>query len=100
MQRRSSQKFSESRRSIVRRYQPERAILPTINISSLGFADAHGVCQHSLKYWLKLARRRADDPQHLRDRRPLLACLLKFARLALKLFFQIGNRRMAAARGY
>ena len=84
----------------MRRYQPERAILPTINISSLGFADAHGVCQHGLKYWLQLAGRRADDPQHLRDRRPRLPRLLKFACLALKLFFQIGHRRMAAARGY
>src|SRR5262245_58798047 len=98
MQRRSSEEISESRRSVVRRNQPKRAILPTINISSLGFADARSVCQHSLKYWLKLAWRRADDAQHLRCSFLPLQRLIALACSAVELFLPVRNGRMTAAR--
>jgi hypothetical protein len=40
--------------------------------TEFGLADAGGVRQQGLENWLKLARRRTDDLQHLRGRRLLL----------------------------
>src|ERR1700720_2453487 len=78
----------------------KRAVDKFEQVAELGFANPHRILQNGLKDRLKLAGRRADDAQHLRDSRPLLARLLKFARLALEFFLQIDNRNTAAARGF
>src|ERR1700693_3884677 len=42
------------------------------DVAEFGFANPQGVREHRLKYGLHIARRRADDPEHLRRRRLLL----------------------------
>jgi hypothetical protein len=56
---------------------------PTGNIAKSGIADANGLLQHGCKHWLKVARRAADNLQHLRRRCLLLQRFGKFARALL-----------------
>src|SRR5262245_52205000 len=54
-----------------------------IEVAELGLANAHCIGQHGLEHRLKLARRTADDLQHLRGCRLLLQRLDEF-------LFQVG----------
>src|SRR5215469_9801728 len=43
-------------------------------------ADADGILQHGLEYWLQIAGRRTDDAQHIRSGRLLFQRLTKIGR--------------------
>jgi hypothetical protein len=49
----------------------------------IGVAQPRRRLDQRIEHWLKIERRAADDTQHLCERRPLVARLFKFARLAL-----------------
>src|SRR5262249_41294822 len=77
--RRASPLFDKGRRRIVRPSQAQGIAIPSINISKLGTADSDGIFQHRLKNRFKLARRTADDPEHVGSRRLLLQRLPQLA---------------------
>src|SRR5262249_4593672 len=52
-------------------------------VTELGLADAHGVCQHSLEHRFQLTGRTADDAEDLGGRGLLLQRLGEFARALL-----------------
>jgi len=52
--------------------EAESVAIPAEDISKLGIADAHGLLQHSLEHWLKIARRAIDDLKNLGRSRRLL----------------------------
>src|SRR5215472_469550 len=52
-------------------------------VPELRLADAHGIPQHRLEHWPKLASRRTDYAQHLRCRGLLLQRFGKLARALL-----------------
>ena len=57
-------------------------------IAEVSVADPRGVLQHGLEHRLQLARRTADDLQHLGGRRLLLQRLAQLARARLHLVEQ------------
>jgi hypothetical protein len=66
----------------------------------IGVAQPRRRLDQRIENWLKIERRAADDSQHLCERRPLVARLFKFARLALNPFLQSASdelRRSAVA---
>src|SRR5438105_12515407 len=67
---------------------PEPAALGKPHDAKLSSADARGVLQHCLEYWLQLTRRTADDLQDLRGCSLLLQRLGKLARARLHLVEQ------------
>jgi hypothetical protein len=54
------------------RKEAKHVAIPGIDISKLGVADANGLLQHGLEHGLQIARRTADDLEHLRRGRLLL----------------------------
>jgi hypothetical protein len=56
-------------RGIVHGHCAEGICVAEVHCPELGLADAHRLRQHGLEYRLQLARRTADDLQHLRGRR-------------------------------
>ena len=62
----------------MRRNEVQGIAVPAIDIAKLGIADADGILQHGCEHRLKIARRTADDLQHLRRRRLLLQRLGEF----------------------
>jgi hypothetical protein len=64
-----------------------------------GFAERDCALKYCLEYRRKIAGGAADDAQHLCERRSLLARLLKFARLAVKLILQIANGPIGSTLG-
>ena len=71
--------LGEGRRHIVRRNEMQGVALPAIDISKLGVADPYGFLKHGVKHRLKIARRAADNLEHLRSRGLLLQRLGKLA---------------------
>src|SRR5262249_14100801 len=65
-------------RGVVSSNRAEAISLPDVQRADLRLAEAHRVFQHRLEYRLQLARRTADDLQHLGGRRLLLQ---RFAQL-------------------
>ena len=64
--------FGKCRRRAVQRHRAERVAFEQEQVAELGLADARRVLQHGIEHRLKLARRAADDLQHLRGRGLLL----------------------------
>src|SRR5262245_57008085 len=71
------------RRGAMERNRSERTIFVQRHGAEVGLAYAGRVFQHRVEYRLKLARRAADDLEHLRRRRLLLQCLAQIARAML-----------------
>jgi hypothetical protein len=67
----------------VRCQEAKGLVIPAIDISKLGLAYADGISQHGSKHRLEIARRAADDLEHLRRRRLLLQRLGEFQRALL-----------------
>src|SRR5262249_33531017 len=94
-------RLSECRWRSMQGHSAESLALAQVERAKLGLADAHRVCQHGLKYRLKLAPRTADDLEHLGGRALLLQCLGKVPpRLGeltgarLKLLLQLARVRL------
>ena len=56
----------------MRRDEAKSAVLVKIEYAEFGVADANGFLKHGRKHRLKIARRAADDLEHLRRGRLLL----------------------------
>ena len=67
-----TEKFCECRRDIESRNDVSCAALEPDQVAKLGIANAGRVRQHGLEHGLQLARRAADDLEHLRRRGLLL----------------------------
>ena len=66
------EEFRKGRRRIDQRSRVEEFPIKPEQCTELGLADTGGVLQHGLKHGLQLARRSADNLQHLRGRGLLL----------------------------
>ena len=73
------------------RTDTEQAVFMEVQETELGLADAHRVSQHGLEYRRQLARRRADDAEHIRRRGLLLQRLVQFAGEPRDLRFMASN---------
>src|SRR5262245_25719878 len=73
------------RRGAVGRNMSERTIFVQRHGAEVRLAYAGRVFQHRLEYRLKLARRAADDLEHLRSRRLLLQRLAEIVRALAQL---------------
>src|SRR6202162_4189001 len=60
------------RRNVVQMRRVITLAIVDQDVAEFGFANPQSVREHRLKYGLHIARRRADDPEHLRRRRLLL----------------------------
>jgi hypothetical protein len=69
----------ESRWYAKRSYRVDDSIAYTEQNPELGFADARGLFHYSLEYWLKRARRRTYDAQHIRSRELLFPSLVQLS---------------------
>ena len=61
----NASRFSEGRRRIMCRDEVQGVAIPAVDIAEFGVADADGFLQHGRKHRLKIARRAADDLEHL-----------------------------------
>jgi len=85
-------------RRVVRRHKVQRVAVQSEDIAVFGVANAGGVGQHLAEGRLQIARRAADDLQHLRGGGLLLRGLVEFAGEAGDLGFLAGARRAATVR--
>jgi hypothetical protein len=69
-------KCGESGGYAKRGYGVDNAIVHTKQNPELGFANARGIFHYGLEYWLKRARRRTDNAQHIRRRELLFPSLI------------------------
>ena len=79
MDRTTPARRGKRRRHIVARDDAQCAFFIEIEVAEFGFAEPHGVHQHSSEDRLQLAGRGRDDAQHLGERRTFVARLFKFA---------------------
>jgi len=69
------------------RNAPNGIAFGSVQGPELGLADAYRVCQHGLKHGFQIARRRADNLEHLRGCCQLFQRLVALALQAIKLFW-------------
>ena len=83
---RAAKIFDIGGRGTVGRINSKRFAIVEPEIAKLGTTDSNGILQHGGEHRLRVAGRRTDEAQHLRDRRALFTRVLNFSRLALKPF--------------
>ena len=83
-------------RCVVHRHRAAKIAFGEIQRAEIGLAKTRRTFQDDRKYPLQIARRRADQAQHLRCRGLLLQGLVQFLPIALKPLLQAGG----GARGW
>jgi hypothetical protein len=80
-----------------RSYRVDHPIAYTEQNPELRLADARGLFHYGLEYWLKRARRRTYDAEHIRSRELFLPRIVQFAGEPSEFRFRVVSRRTATA---
>ena len=91
-QRFAASEFGKRGRCVVHRHRAAKIAFGEIQRAEIGLAKTRGTFQDDRKYPLQIARRRADQAQHLGCRGLLLQGLVQFLPIALKPLLQASGR--------